>query len=76
MKAIAVFLLFLGMILIVKGYYSNKYKKMAKPKVIVKYIPRSFYEEQMTDDEKLGEYYKSMFEDTQPNMYNPNNNKK
>jgi hypothetical protein len=49
---------------------------MAKPKVIVKYIPRSFYEEQMTDDEKLGEYYKSMFEDTQPNMYNPNNNKK
>jgi len=72
MKVIAIFLLFIGMILIIKGYYSKKYKKMTEPKIIVKYIPRSYYEEQLSDSERLNEYYKSMFEDTQPNIYNPN----
>jgi len=72
MKAIAIFLLFLGMILIVKGYYSKKYKKFTEPEIIVKYIPRSEYEEQLSDSQRLNEYYKSMFEDTQPNIYNPN----
>ncbi len=69
MKAIAVFLLFLGMILIIKGYYSHKYNKMATPKVIVKYIPRSEYEAQMSDDVRLADFYKGMFESVQPNMY-------
>jgi len=72
MKTIAIFLLFLGMILIIKGYYSKKYKKLAQPKVIIKYVPRSYYEEQLSDKEKLNEFYKGMFEDTLPNMYNPN----
>jgi hypothetical protein len=72
MKAIAIFLLFLGMILIVKGYYSKKYKKFTEPKIIIKYIPRSEYEEQLSDSQRLSEYYKGMFEDTQPNIYNPN----
>lgn len=70
MKAIAVFLLFLGMLLIINGYYSNKYKKQTQPKVIIKYIPRSEYEAQMSDDERLSEFYKGMFEGTQPNQYN------
>lgn len=72
MKAIAIFLLFLGMILIVKGYYSKKYNKLAKPKVIIKYIPRSEYEEQLSDEQKLSEYYKGLFEKTQPNIYDSN----
>ena len=72
MKAIAVFLLFLGMILIVKGYYSKKYNKLAKPKVIVKYIPRSEYEEQLSDNQRLSNFYKGLFEDTQPNLYDIN----
>jgi len=70
MKAIAIFLLFLGMILIVKGYYSHKYSKMATPKVIVKYIPRSEYEAQMSDDQRLADFYKGLFEGVQPNVYN------
>jgi len=70
MKAIAVFLLFLGMILIIKGYYSHKYNKMTTPKVIVKYIPRSEYEAQMSDDMRLADFYKGLFESvSQPNMY-------
>lgn len=70
MKAIAIFLLFLGMILIIKGYYSNKYKQMTKPEVIVKYVSRDEYEAQLSDELRLAEFYKGMFEGTQPNMYN------
>lgn len=69
MKAIAIFILFLGMILIVKGYYSKKYQKLGQPKVIIKYIPRSEYEEQLSDEQRLNDFYKGMFESTQPNLY-------
>lgn len=69
MKAIAIFILFLGMILIVKGYYSKKYQKISQPKVIIKYIPRSEYEEQLSDEQRLSDFYKGMFEKTQPYLY-------
>jgi hypothetical protein len=69
MKAIAIFLLFLGMILIIKGYYSNKYKELQKPEVIIKYVSRDEYEAQLSDELRLAEYYKGMFEGTQPNIY-------
>lgn len=70
MKTIAIFLLFLGMILIIKGYYNNKYKYHQEKKVIIKYIPRSEYEEQLSPQEKLDDFYKGLFEKTQPNIYN------
>jgi hypothetical protein len=69
MKALAILLLFIGMVLVIKGYYSNKYKKMEEPKVIIKYIPRSEYDEQMSPQEKLDDFYKGLFEKTQPNIY-------
>lgn len=69
MKAIAIFLLFLGMILIIKGYYNNKYKELQKPEVIIKYVSRDEYEAQLSDELRLAEYYKGMFEGTQPNIY-------
>jgi hypothetical protein len=69
MKAIAIFILFLGMILIVKGYYSKKYQKSSQPKVIIKYIPRSEYDEQLPDEQRLNDFYKGMFENTQPSLY-------
>ena len=69
MKSIAIFILFLGLILIIKGYYSKKYKKITEPKVIIKYIPRSEYDEQMSPQEKLDDFYKGLFEKTQPNVY-------
>jgi hypothetical protein len=62
MKAIAIFLLFIGSILVIKGYYSNK-AVCKKDKVVVKYIPRSIYEEQLKPEESLQTFYKSMFED-------------
>ena len=62
MKAIAIFLLFIGSILVIQGYYSNK-AVCKKDKVVVKYIPRSIYEEQLKPEESLQSFYKSMFED-------------
>jgi len=69
MKSIAIFLLFIGSVLIIKSYYEFKYSNMDKPKTIIKYIPISQYEETLTDSESLSEFYKGMFELTQPNIY-------
>jgi hypothetical protein len=69
MKAIALFLLFIGSILIIKSYYEYKYSHIDKPKTIIKYIPISQYEETLTDSESLAQFYKGMFELTQPNIY-------
>jgi hypothetical protein len=55
-------LLFIGSILVIQGYYSNK-AVCKKDKVVVKYIPRSIYEEQLKPEESLQTFYKSMFED-------------
>ena len=62
MKAIAIFLLFIGAILIVQGYYDKKLT-CGKEKIIVKYIPRSTYEEQMKPEESLQTFYRGRFED-------------
>ena len=62
MKAIAIFLLFIGFLLIIQGYYNQK-KICKKDKVVVKYVPRSIYEDQLKPAESLQTFYKSMFED-------------
>lgn len=65
MKSIAIFLLFVGTVLIIQGYYDN-ITRCPKPETIIKYIPRSTYEEQLPNGENLDKYYKSLFEQTQP----------
>ena len=70
MKSIAIFLLFIGSILIIQGYYKHKYNNCNKVQTVIKYVPRTLYEEQLSDSEKLNEFYSSMFEQTQPNYYN------
>ena len=72
MKSIAIFILFVGVVLVIKSYYEFKYSNIEKPKEIIKYIPISQYEETLTDSEKLAEFYKGMFELTQPNIYDAN----
>ena len=69
MKAIALFLLFIGSILIIKSYYKFKYSHIDTQKTLIKYIPISQYEETLTDSESLAQFYKGMFELTQPNSY-------
>ena len=67
MKAIAVFLLFVGMFLVVQGYYSTT-TKCPPPEIQVKYIPMSLYEEQLSNDPKraVSQQFKGMFEDINP----------
>jgi len=61
MKSFAIFLLFVGTILVLQGYYSQKYT-CPKPKTVIKYVPRTFYEDQM-DDTNIDQYYKNIFEE-------------
>lgn len=67
MKAVAVFLLFIGMFLVVQGYYA-KTTECPAPTVQVKYIPMSLYEEQLSADpeKSLSKQFKGMFEDVNP----------
>jgi hypothetical protein len=69
MKSIALFILFFGAILIIKTYYENKYKNVEQPKTLIKYVPITQYEETLTPNEQLDEFYKSIFETTQPFIY-------
>jgi hypothetical protein len=62
MKAIAVFLLFLGMFLVVQGYYSERYKCTGDV-TRIEYVPRTVYEEQLNPSESVSRQFKSMFED-------------
>lgn len=64
MKAIAVFLLFVGSLLVVQGYYSKTSETACPvPEVKVKYVPMSLYEEQLSDENKVSKQFKSLFED-------------
>jgi len=67
MKAIAVFLLFIGSILVVQGIY-EKSATCPPPKVEVKYIPRTEYEDQLSADQNLSKQFNSMFESANPWM--------
>jgi len=65
MNPIAVFLLFVGMFLLVQGYYDQK-TACPPPTVQIKYIPRSLYEEQLSSEQSVSQQFKSLFEDTAP----------
>lgn len=65
MKAVAVFLLFVGMFLVVQGYYKRR-EACPSPKTEIKFIPRTLYEEQLSDAQRLDVHFKSLFEDATP----------
>jgi len=67
MKSISIFLLFIGMFLVVQGYYSQT-NNCPAPSVQIKYVPRSVYEEQLSPDNEsiVSKQFKSLFEDIQP----------
>ena len=67
MKAIAVLLLFMGMFMVVQGYYAQKQACPAPPPVQIKYIPRSAYDEMLAPDgSQIEKQFKGMFEDVDP----------
>lgn len=66
MKAFAIFFLFLGIILVIQAYYKDK-TSCSVPKTIIKYVPRSIYEDQLSSEERLSEFYKVMFDGSEKN---------
>lgn len=64
MKSIAIFLLFIGTVLIIQGYYSN-IAMCPKQKTIIKYVPSTVYDEHLNNVNNLDDFYKSLFEQTQ-----------
>jgi hypothetical protein len=67
MKAIAVLLLFIGMFLVIQGYYSQIHQ-CPPSEVKVKYIPRSLYDEQLSPESEsiVSKQFQSMFDSIQP----------
>ena len=61
MKAFAIFFLFIGIILVIQAYYKNM-SACPQQDTIIKYVPRTIYEDQMSDKENLTEFYKTMFD--------------
>lgn len=59
MKSLILILFIVGLILVVVGYTEN-YKKCDIPKVEYRFIPRNFYEEQVTEH-NLKNMYSDMF---------------
>jgi hypothetical protein len=67
MKSIAMFLLFVGILLIVNGIYEQKYQSLKKNvKVEYRFIPRTFYEEQLAENSNVTSNFKNMFDTESP----------
>jgi hypothetical protein len=61
MNIIVIFLLFVGLFLIMQGIYEEKINNLEKNKTIeYKFIPRTYYEEQLADS-TLSSQVDSMF---------------
>jgi hypothetical protein len=67
MKAIAMFLLFLGIIMIINGIYQQQYNNFKKNvKIEYRFIPRTYYEEQLAENESVTANFKNMFQKESP----------
>lgn len=62
MKLLVLTLLFIGIIIIVQGYYNEKLKETEEKKVITKYVPLHVYEGRMSGSEMIDNQFKSSFE--------------
>jgi hypothetical protein len=66
MKSIVVLLLFVGMALVIHGIYEEKFKQQEKNvRVEYRFVPRTFYDEQMAQTDLVGKF-KGMFDKDSP----------
>ena len=49
-----------------QAYYKDK-TNCSVPKTIIKYVPRSIYDDQISSEESLAEFYKVMFDGSKKN---------
>lgn len=62
MKNVILLLVFIGILVIVQGYYENKISNVKKQKTVVKYVPLHIYEGKMNGAESIDNQFKSSFE--------------
>ena len=62
MTSLILTLLFIGIIIIIQGYYQQKLKNEKSKKIIKKYIPLNIYEQKMNGSEFIINQFKSSFE--------------
>jgi hypothetical protein len=68
MRALLMLSLFLGMLLVVHGIYEEKLAAASRNvRVEYRFVPRTFYEEQLADAEgSLSDKFKTMFDGEDP----------
>lgn len=62
MKNVVLLILFIGILVIVQGYYEQKLQAEKSNKVIKKYVPLHIYEGKMNGSEMIDNQFKSSFE--------------
>jgi hypothetical protein len=62
MKNVILLLVFIGILVIVQGYYENKISNVIKQQTITKYVPLHTYEGKMNGAESIDNQFKSSFE--------------
>jgi hypothetical protein len=67
MKSIILFLFFAGIIMLIHGIYDQKYKTLQQNiRVEYRFIPRTYYEEQLAENPNVASNYKNMFQKESP----------
>jgi hypothetical protein len=62
MKNVILLLVFIGILVIVQGYYENKISNVRNQQTVVKYVPLHVYEGKMNGVESIDNQFKSSFE--------------
>ena len=65
MKSIIILLLFVGMFMVTHGIYGQKLQAAAQKKVEYKFIPRTYYEEQLAETNLMHKFF-DMYEKPSP----------
>lgn len=67
MKTFILFLFFLGIILLIHGIYEQKYRSLSdNVRIEYRFIPRTFYEEQLAENPMVASNFKNMFQKESP----------
>jgi len=64
MKSIIILIFIIGVVMVLVGY-TRQYSICPNPRIEYRYIPRTFYDEQLSSENVLKQF-SSMFEDSNP----------
>lgn len=67
MKSVILFIFFLGVIMFIHGIYEQKYQMMKENiRVEYRFIPRTYYEEQLAQNPMVASNFKNIFQKESP----------